>query len=136
MATWLVILIVVGVVLITGGLAYVVYCRGRKNVALTTALVGASAILNVLESVFNDESDLGAYGFIVALGALAVVCLEALESAEAGIAFEDLKVSMVVQVRTIVDTFPDMGGKVSDGDIEKAVDAFFMVVRYTHISVR
>ncbi len=129
MAIWAIVLIVIGVVLVVGAVVYVVYRWGKKSTAARIALTGAAAILNVLESVFKDKPDkVDAYDFASAIGNLTAVCLETLNAAEAGTPFVELKVLMVGRVRKIVDAFPTMEEKVSDEIIEKAVDAFFMLV--------
>lgn len=129
MATWAVVLIVIGVVLAVGALAYVVYRWGKKSTATRIALTGAAAILNVLESVFKDKPDeIDGHDFAAAVGDLTAVCLETLNAAEAGTPFVELKMVMVGRVRDIVDEFPTMKEKVSDEVILKSVNAFFMLV--------
>ena len=114
MATWAVVLIVIGVVLAVGALAYVVYRWGKKSTAARIALTGAAAILNVLESIFKDNPQkIDGHDFAAAFGELTAVCLETLNAAEAGTPFVELK----------------MEEKVSDEIILKSVNAFFMLVR-------
>lgn len=129
MATWAIVLITIGVVSAVGGLVYVIFRWGKKSSATKIALTGAAVILNVLSSIFKDSpTKLDAHDFIAASAELTGACLETLKASEAGVAFEDLKELLVTRVRAIVDKFPTMAEKVSDEIIEKAVDAFFMLV--------
>lgn len=129
MATWMIVLIVIGVVLVVGGILYVIFRWGKKNTITKIALSGAAAIFNVLESVFKDKPDkVDAHDFMEALGLLSGVCLKTLEDAEAGKSFSELKPEMVIKVRQIVNSFPEMADKVSDEILEKSVDAFFLLV--------
>lgn len=129
MSTWLIVLIVIGVVLAVGSVVYVVYRWGKKSTATKIALSGASAILNVLESLFKDDPDkVDAHDFMAVFGKLTDVCLITLKEVEAGKPIEDLKESMGLSIRGIVDEFPGMKEKVSDDIISKSVSAFFTLI--------
>lgn len=129
MATWAIVLIVVGAVLGVGGLVYVMYRWGKKSSYTKIALSGAAAIFNVLESVFKDDPEkTDASDFMGALGDVSAVCMETLVSAEKGVPFTELKDSMKAKVGEILAEFPEIKDKVTDEVLDRAVNAFFMLV--------
>jgi len=129
---WAVVLIVIAAVLVVGSLGYVVFRWGMKNkTAANLALSGSTAVFSVLQSVFKDKPDeLDAHDFMKAFGALSKAGLDALREKEQGLEFDALRDNMKVRVREVVDAFPQLKEQVSDDIINKAVDAFFMVVGY------
>jgi hypothetical protein len=130
--TWATVLIVAAVTLVVGGLIYVVFRWGMKNKAVSqTALSGASAVFSVLESMFKDKPDeLDAYDFMKAFGAVTKAGLDALKEKEQGLEFDALRDNMKKRITEVLDSLPQLREEVSDGMINKATDAFFIIVGF------
>lgn len=130
--TWALILIVLGIVLVVGVVVYVVFRWGMKNKTVSmAALSGASAVFSVLQSVFKDKPDsLDAHDFMRAFDALSKAGLDAIKEKEQGLPFEELKDNMKKRIRQVVNSFPQLAEDVSEEMVDKAADAFFMVVGY------
>ena len=130
--SWAIVLIAIAILLVVGALVYVVYRWGMKNKTISKmALSGASAVFSVLQSVFKDKPDeLDAHDFMVAFDALAKAGLDAIKEKEQGLPFEALKDNMKGRIREVVNAFHDLKENITDEHIDKAVDAFFMVVGY------
>lgn len=130
--TWAIVLIVIAALLVVGAVMYVVFRWGMKNNTVARlSLSGASAVFSVLESVFKDNPDeLDAHDFMKALDYLAKAGLDSLKEKEQGLSFDELKDNMRSRIKEIIGSFPHMSEQVSDDIIEKAVNAFFLVVGY------
>ncbi|MCK5017447.1 MAG: hypothetical protein KAS32_10305 [Candidatus Peribacteraceae bacterium] len=130
--SWALVLIIIAVLLVVGSLVYVVFRWGENKKTITnTALSGATAIFSVLQNVFHDSPDeLDAHDFMKALNALSNAGLDALKEKEQGLSFDDLKDNMKIRVREVVDSFHQIKDDITEEHIDKAVDAFFMVVGY------
>lgn len=132
MPEWAIVLIVVGIVLVVGGLGYVVYRWGMKNTVVSKAAMSlASVIFASLRNIFPDDpAKLDAHDFMSAFDSLAKAGLEALKLKEEGKPFEEAKAMMILKVREIVDVMPGMKESVTDEDIEKIVTTAFEIVGY------
>jgi len=127
---WATILIAVAAVLVVGGLMYVVFRWGMKNKTVSNlTLSGASAVFSVLQSVFKDKPDeVDAHDFMKALEALSKAGLDALKGKEEGLSFDQLKENMKERIWSVVKSFPKLSESVSEEYVDKAADAFFVVI--------
>ena len=132
MPTYAIVLIVLGIVLVVGALAFVIYKYGAKNPAVAGGILGvAASVFSYLKGIFKDDpTKLDAHDFMVMFGALSKVGLEALELKKEGKPFAEAQILITEKVQEIVKSVPSLQDNISEETVGSIVKIIFDVLGY------
>ena len=124
MPVWLIVLLVLVGVGVVVGLCYVLYRYGYKKADLTATILGASSLLfGSLSSLFKDkEGKTDLHDAMLALSDVSNIGAIILVKRKEGVAFEDMREDIAVEVKKVLEKFPEARKEVSDELVEKEVN--------------